>query len=37
MRLNREELLALHRELVATPSVSGDEAAIVSEIDPFAS
>ncbi len=30
MRLRRAELLALHRELVATPSVSGDEVAIVS-------
>ncbi|MEO8197193.1 MAG: M20/M25/M40 family metallo-hydrolase [Thermoanaerobaculia bacterium] len=30
MRLSREELLALHRDLVATPSVSGDEVAIVS-------
>lgn len=30
MRLNREELLALHRELAATPSVSGDEVAIAS-------
>lgn len=29
-RLSRGELLALHRELVATPSVSGDEVAIVS-------
>lgn len=35
MRLNREELLALHRELVATPSVSGDEAAIVARLSSF--
>ena len=35
MRLNREELLALHRELVATPSVSGDEVAIVSLLSSF--
>lgn len=28
MRLSREELLALHAALVATPSVSGDEGAI---------
>ena len=35
MRLSREELLALHRELVATPSVSGDEVAIVSFLSSF--
>lgn len=35
MRLEREELLALHRELVATPSVSGDEAAVVSLLSSF--
>lgn len=35
MRLEREELLALHRELVATPSVSGDEAAIVALLASF--
>ncbi len=35
MRLEREELLALHRELVATPSVSGDEAAIVALLSSF--
>ena len=35
MRLSREELLALHRELVATPSVSGDEVAIVSRLFSF--
>lgn len=34
-RLNRGELLALHRELVATPSVSGDEAAIVALLSAF--
>ncbi|MDQ1347577.1 MAG: hypothetical protein QG573_949, partial [Acidobacteriota bacterium] len=35
MRLSREEILALHRELVATPSVSGDEVAIVSLLSSF--
>ncbi|MEO7795230.1 MAG: M20/M25/M40 family metallo-hydrolase [Thermoanaerobaculia bacterium] len=35
MRLSREELLALHRDLVATPSVSGDEAAIVALLAVF--
>jgi acetylornithine deacetylase len=35
MRLRRAELLALHRELVATPSVSGDEVAIVSVLSSF--
>lgn len=35
MRLSREELLALHRDLVATPSVSGDEAAIVALLSSF--
>ncbi len=35
MRLSREELLALHRELVATPSVSGDEVAIVAWLFSF--
>ena len=35
MRLSREELLALHRQLVATPSVSGDEVAIVSLLSSF--
>jgi hypothetical protein len=34
-RLSREELLALHRALVATPSVSGDEVAIVSLLSSF--
>jgi len=35
VRLSREELLSLHRELVATPSVSGDEAAIVARLSSF--
>ncbi len=35
MRLPRAELLALHRKLVATPSVSGDEVAIVSLLSAF--
>ena len=35
MRLSREQLLALHRDLVATPSVSGDEVAIVSRLFSF--
>jgi acetylornithine deacetylase len=35
VRLSREELLALHRDLVATPSVSGDEAAIVALLSSF--
>jgi len=31
-RLGEEEILALHRELVATPSVSGEEAAIADRL-----
>ena len=34
-RVSREELLALHRDLVATPSVSGDEVAIVALLSSF--
>ncbi len=34
-RLSRGELLALHRDLVATPSVSGDEVAIVALLSSF--
>ncbi len=35
MRLSREALLALHRDLVATPSVSGDEVASVALLCSF--
>ncbi len=35
MRLTPTELLTLHRELVATPSVSGDEVAIVELLSSF--
>ena len=35
MRLERAAMLALHRELVATPSVSGDEVAIVALLSSF--
>lgn len=35
MRLTREGLLAFHRELVATPSVSGEESAIVTLLSSF--
>ncbi len=35
MTLAGEELLALHRELVATPSISGDETAIVDRLARF--